>query len=201
MYDMRMTWVVIGLGNPDEEYARTRHNAGRMMVQKFAEKHGFSEWKEESRARSFIARGMIGKSIAVAVLPNTYMNKSGLAALHYIKSVKAAEKLVVVYDDLDLPLGAIKISFDRGSGGHKGIDSIAAAVKTKRFVRIRLGISKENKDGVAKKPQGEAEVEKFILGEFKADEMQALKSVFKKAGEALELIVSDGREIAMNKFN
>jgi PTH1 family peptidyl-tRNA hydrolase len=198
---MRMTWVIIGLGNPDEEYARTRHNAGRMMVQKFAEKHGFSEWKEESRAKSFIARGMVGKSIAVGVLPNTYMNKSGIAAAHYIKSVKAAEKLIVVYDDLDLPIGSLKISFDRGSGGHKGIDSIATAVKTKRFVRIRVGISKENKDGAAKKPQGEAEVEKFILGEFKADEMITLKSVFKKAGEALEMIVSDGREIAMNKFN
>lgn len=196
-----MTWVIIGLGNPDEEYARTRHNAGRMMVQKFAEKHGFSEWKEESRARSFIARGMIGKNIAVAVLPNTYMNKSGIAAAHYVKSVKAAEKLIAVYDELDLPLGVIKISFDRGSGGHRGVDSIATAVKTKRFVRIRIGISKEDKDGVAKKPQGEAEVEKFILGEFKADEMQALKGVFKKAGEALEAIVSDGREIAMNRFN
>lgn len=196
-----MTWVIIGLGNPDEEYARTRHNTGRMMVQKFSENHGFSEWKEEKKSRSFIARGMVGKAIAVAVVPNTYMNKSGFAAAHYITSVKAAEKLVVVYDDLDLPLGTIKISFDRGSGGHKGIESIAAALKTKRFVRIRIGISREGKDGTAKKPQGEDEVEKFILGEFKADEMTLLKNVFKKASEAVEAIIGEGREVAMNRFN
>ncbi len=201
VYDTRMTWVIIGLGNPDEEYARTRHNAGRMAVQKFAEKKGFSEWKEEPKAKSFIARGLIGKGIAVAVLPNTYMNKSGSAAAHYIKSVKSAEKLIVIYDDLDLPLGMIKISFDRGSGGHKGIESIAAAVKTKRFVRIRIGISREGKNGAAKKPQGDADVEKYILGEFKADEMEQLKTIFKKVSEAVETIISDGREIAMNRFN
>lgn len=201
-----MTWVIIGLGNPDEEYARTRHNTGRMAVQKFAEKKGFSEWKEEPKAKSFIARGLIGKAITVAVLPNTYMNKTGSAAAHYIKparpgSVKAAEKLLAVYDDLDLPLGTIKISFDRGSGGHKGIESISTALKTKRFVRIRIGISRAGKDGVAKKPQGDADVEKYILGEFKADEMEQLKGIFKRVSEALECIVSNGREIAMNKFN
>lgn len=196
-----MTWVIIGLGNPDEEYARTRHNAGRMAVQKFAEKKGFSAWKEEPKAKSFIARGLVGKAIAVAVLPNTYMNKSGLSAAHYIKSVKAAEKLVAVYDDLDLSLGTIKISFDRGSGGHKGIESISAALKTKRFVRIRIGISHEGKGGAAKKPQGEADVEKYILGEFKADELEQLKTIFKRVSEALETIVTNGREIAMNRFN
>jgi PTH1 family peptidyl-tRNA hydrolase len=196
-----MTWVIIGLGNPDEEYVRTRHNAGRMAVQKFAEKKSFSEWKEEPKARSFIARGLVGKAIAVAVLPNTYMNKSGLSAAHYIKSVKGAEKLVAVYDELDLPLGTIKISFDRGSGGHKGIESIATTLKTKRFVRIRIGISREGKDGVANKPQGDADVEKYILGEFKADEMDQLKGIFKRVSEALECIISEGREIAMNRFN
>lgn len=201
VYDTGMTWVIIGLGNPDEEYAHTRHNAGRMAVQKFAEKKGFSEWKEEAKARSFFARGLVGKAIAVAVLPNTYMNKTGIAAAHYIKSMKAAEKLIAVYDDLDLPLGTLKISFDRGSGGHKGIESIAAAVKTKRFVRIRIGISREGKDGAAKKPKGEEDVEKFILGEFKADEMQQLKTVFKRVSEAIETIANEGREIGMNTFN
>ncbi|OHB20129.1 MAG: hypothetical protein A2854_04930 [Parcubacteria group bacterium RIFCSPHIGHO2_01_FULL_56_18] len=196
-----MTWVIIGLGNPDEEYARTRHNAGRMAVQKFAQKHGLSEWKEEPKAKSFIARGLVGKEITVAVVPNTYMNKTGSAAAHYIKSVKAAEKLVAVYDELDLPLGTIKISFDRGSGGHKGIESISTALKTKRFVRIRIGISREGKDGAAKKPQGDADVEKYILGEFKADEMEQLKGIFKRVSEALECIVTEGREIAMNRFN
>ena len=196
-----MTWIIIGLGNPDEEYARTRHNAGRMAVQKFAEKKSFSEWKEEKKSRSFIARGLVNKAVIVAVLPNTYMNKSGIAAAYYTKNVKAAEKLIALYDDLDLPLGKIKISFDRGSGGHKGIESIASAIKTKRFIRIRIGISREDKDGNAKKPQGEDVVERFILGEFSASEMTQLKTAFKKVSEALETVIGEGREIAMNSFN
>src|SRR3989344_1053802 len=196
-----MTWVVFGLGNPDEEYARTRHNAGRMAIQKFAETHDFSEWKEDKKSTSFIARGLVARSLTVAVLPNTYMNKSGNAATHYINSAKAAEKLIVVYDELDLPLGTIKVSFDRGAGGHKGIDSIMRAVKTRRFVRIRIGISSATSTGVAKKPEGEKNVEKFILGEFKTNEMSELKSVFKRVSEALDTIITDGREIAMNRFN
>lgn len=196
-----MTWVMMGLGNPDEEYARTRHNAGRMAVQKFAEKNKFSEWKDEAKSKSFIGRGLVGRALSVAVLPNTYMNKSGSAAAHYIKTQKAGEKLIVVYDDLDLPFGSMKVSFDRGSGGHKGIDSIMKALKTRRFVRIRVGISPSNAAGIAKKPEGEEKVEKFILGEFKADEMMQLKSVFKRVSEAIETIVTEGREIAMNRFN
>lgn len=196
-----MTWVIIGLGNPDEEYARTRHNAGRMAVQKFAEKNKFADWKDEAKSKSFMGRGMVGRALAVAVLPNTYMNKSGIAAAHYIKTIKAAEKLIVVYDDLDLPFGSMKVSFDRGSGGHKGIDSIMKLLKTRRFVRIRIGISPANAAGVAKKPEGEEKVEKFILGEFKVDEMTQLKTVFKRVSEAIESIVTEGREIAMNRFN
>lgn len=196
-----MTWVIIGLGNPDEEYARTRHNTGRMAVQKFAEVYGFSEWKDEKKAKSFVARGRVGSAIALLLLPNTYMNKSGLAAAYYIKSVKAAEKVIVVYDDLDLPLGSIKISFDRGSGGHKGIESIARTLKTRRFVRVRIGISPTGVNGDTRKPHGEDKVEKFILGEFSKDDMAHLKKVFKGTSEAIHAIVKDGREVAMNVFN
>ena len=146
-------------------------------------------------------RGAIGKALAVCVLPNTYMNKSGSAAVHYIKSMKAAEKLVVVYDDLDLPFGTMKISFDRGSGGHKGIESIARAVKTKRFVRVRIGISRANKKNAIQKPQGEKDVEKFILGEFSSAEFAQLKDIFERSSEAIEGIILEGREKAMNVFN
>ncbi len=198
---MRMTWVIIGLGNPDEEYARTRHNAGRQAVQQFAKAQGFTEWKEDKRSRSFISRGSVGRMLAVLVLPNTYMNKSGSAAAHFIKSTKAAEKLVVVYDDLDLPLGAMKISFDRGSGGHKGLDSIMRALKTRRFTRIRIGISPATASGAMKKPDGEKNVEKFILGEFASHEIEYLKKIFKRVSDALETIIADGREIAMTRFN
>lgn len=196
-----MTWVIVGLGNPDEEHVRTRHNAGRMAVEYFAKKNDLGEWKEDKKSKSFVVRGAIGKQLVVCVLPNTYMNKSGSAAMHYIKSIKAAEKLVVVYDELDMPFGKLKIVFDRGSGGHKGIESIARALKTKRFTRVRIGISKVNGKGEPQKPQGEKDVEKFILGEFSSAEFAQLKDVFKKAGEAVVTVITDGREKAMNSFN
>lgn len=196
-----MTWVAVGLGNPGEEYTNTRHNAGRIALEEFAKRNKFSEWKEDVRADANISRGAIGKNLIVLVNPNTFMNKSGSSVTKFVKSVKAAEKLIVLYDDLDLPLGAMKISFDRGSGGHKGIESIMRAVKTKRFVRIRIGVSPTTPSGKLKKPQGEREVVRFILARFKEDEREVLKKVFKEVGEALTAVVTDGREIAMNQFN
>ena len=206
-----MTWVLVGLGNPDEEHVRTRHNAGRMAVEYFAKQKKLGEWKEDTKSRSFVVRGAVGKALAVCVLPNTYMNKSGNAVAHFIKparhsasgggSTKAAEKLVVAYDDLDLPFGTIKVSFDRGSGGHKGVDSIMRAVKTRRFTRVRIGISRVNGKDAIQKSQGEKDVEKFILGEFSSNEFLQLKDIFKRVSEAVESIILEGREKAMNVFN
>lgn len=196
-----MAWVIIGLGNPGEEYTHTRHNAGRMALDALAKKHGASDWKPHKASNSLTSGITIGRNVAALVLPETYMNKSGAAAAKFIKSVKAAEKLVVVYDDLDLPIGKIKVSFDRGSGGHKGIESIVRALKTKKFTRIRIGISGETAKGDTKKPQGEKDVEKHILGKFKPSEMDELKKVFKKTNEAIECIVDEGYVIAMNRFN
>ncbi len=196
-----MAWVIIGLGNPGEEYKTTRHNTGRMAVEFFGKKNGAVEWRDDKKAQATVAQASVAGKNGALVLPNTYMNKSGLAAARYVKSVKAAEQLIVVYDDLDLPIGRIKISFDRGSGGHKGIESIARSLKTKKFVRIRVGISPETPGGKLKKPQGEADVEKFILGTFKPTELDDLKKVFKTVAEAIDCIAGEGREIAMTRFN
>jgi len=196
-----MAWVVVGLGNPGEEYESTRHNTGRMALEYYAKKAGASDWKEEKRSQSLTTGTHVGKTLLALVLPNTFMNKSGAAVAKFVKSQRAAESLIVLYDDLDLPLGKIKISFDRGSGGHKGIESITRAVKTKRFTRIRIGVSPETPTGKLKKPQGEDEVVKFILARFKSAEMDELKKIFKKVGEAIDAIVADGPTIAMNKFN
>lgn len=196
-----MTWVVVGLGNPDEEHIRTRHNAGRMAVEYFAKEKKLGEWKNDGMSKSFVARGAVGKALVVCLLPNTYMNKSGSAVVKFVKSVKAAEKLAVVYDELDMPLGSIKISFDRGSGGHNGLDSVMRSVKTRAFVRVRIGISPVNAKGEVKKPQGEKDVEKFILGEFKTGELATLKASLKRASQALETIILAGHEKAMNMFN
>lgn len=196
-----MAWVIVGLGNPGEEYAGTRHNTGRMALEFFAKKNEFGAWKEDKKAKAHTSGGMIGKIAVALVAPDTFMNKSGAAVTRYVKSQKAAERMVVVYDDLDLPLGVLKLSFDRGSGGHKGLESIMRAVKTKKFARVRIGISPSTASGALRKPQGEGEVEKFILGAFKSSEMEDLKNVFKRVNEAIAAIVTEGPQIAMNQFN
>ena len=144
---------------------------------------------------------MVGKTAVALVLPDTFMNKSGSAVAKYVKSQKAAERMIVVHDDLDLPLGKIKISFDRGSAGHKGLESVIRAVKTQKFIRVRIGVSPSTATSVLRKPEGKKVVNNFILTKFRAHEFAALKPVFKRAAEALETIVREGRERAMNKFN
>ena len=141
-----------------------------------------------------------GKSVKV-ITPDTYMNKSGSFIAKHIKSKKAAEKLIVIYDDLDLPLGVMKISYNRSSGGHKGLESIIRTLKTEAFIRIRIGISPSTPSGKLKKPKGEREVEKHILGEFKKSEADTLKKVLKKAVQAVETIAIDGLPKAMSEFN
>lgn len=196
-----MAWVVVGLGNPGEEYSRTRHNAGRMAVEHLAKAIDLSDWKEDAKKKYTIARGTLGKELVVALLPDTYMNKSGSAVVPFVKSVKAAEKLIVAYDDLDLPLGTVKLSFDRGSGGHKGLESIMRAVKTKKFARVRIGVSPSTASGKIRKPSGEKDVLKFILEKFKTSEEAELKRIFKRTDEAMTAIIERGPLMAMNEFN
>lgn len=196
-----MAWLIVGLGNPGEEYTNTRHNAGRMALERFAKDAQLSEWKSDTKKKYTLARGTLGKALVVALAPDTYMNKSGSAVLHFIKSAKMAEKMVVVYDDMDLPLGTIKLSFDRGSGGHKGLESIMRAVKTRKFARVRIGVSLHTASGKIKKPQGEDEVLKFILAKFKPAEQDELKKVYKRASQALQSIIEHGPMGAMNEFN
>ena len=196
-----MAWVIAGLGNPGEKYESTRHNAGRMAVEYFAKVMKLNGWHEDKKSKSLVASGLVGKTAVAVVLPNTFMNKSGSAVKRFVKSVKAAERLVVVYDDLDLPMGKFKLSFDRGSGGHKGLESIAIILKTKEFTRVRIGVSPSTADGALRKPEGEKVVINFILTKFRAHELEELKRVFKRITDALEVIVTLGRERAMNEFN
>ena len=147
----------------------------------------------------FIAKS--GKVNAKFVYLDTFMNKSGLGVAKVVKSKSAAEKLIVIYDDLDLALGTLKISYNRSSGGHRGVESIIKALKTESFIRIRIGISPATPSGKLKKPKGESAVEKHILGEFKKPELEILKKVFKKAEGAVETIVEHGLTQAMTEFN
>jgi PTH1 family peptidyl-tRNA hydrolase len=196
-----MMWVIVGLGNPGEEYAKTRHNVGRMVLETFVEKHGFTPWKYDMRSKSLLSDGYVSRTAATLVMPETFMNASGRAVGALVKSAKAGERLVIVYDELDMPLGTMKLSFDRGSAGHRGIESIVKAIKTTKFWRVRVGVSPATPSGKIKKPKGEDAVQDFILGKFKPSELLTLTPVLGRASEALECILTDGPVKAMNKFN
>lgn len=191
----------MGLGNPGEEYEGTRHNTGRALVQYLAEKSGAGEWKEQKSARALEAAGILGGRKGRFILPNAFMNNSGKSVLPYIKSKKDLERLVVVYDDLDLPLGAIKLSFGRSSGGHRGLESIIKNLKSKDFLRVRVGVSPHTPSGKLKKPSGEEKVIDFILGTFRAPEKDVLKKVRQKVLHACTVFAESGREQAMTEAN
>lgn len=192
-----MPYIIVGLGNPGEEYENTRHNAGRMALQSLTDE----EFSFDKKTNALVSETKVGKEKAKLVAPETFMNNSGKSVAYLVKSVKAAEKLVVIYDDFNLPLGKIRISYNRSSGGHNGVESIINAVKTEAFVRIRIGVAPETAKGTAKVPHGEEKIEKFILGKFKEDEVKELKKIFKKMPEILETLVKEGREKAMSVYN
>lgn len=205
-------FTIVGLGNPGAEYTDTRHNTGRIVVEAIARACGvdahISEWKKDVKLKALTAEGKTsGGEKIKCILPETFMNKSGQSVAG---TIKKAEQLIVVYDDLDLPIGKMKVSFNRSSGGHRGVESIIKALKTEAFVRIRVGISGKTPTGKMKKPAGDVAVQDFILGKFKETEMTELKKVAKRACEAVEMITSGGstakgmrmaREKAMGEFN
>src|SRR5258708_2212576 len=120
----RMAYVIIGLGNPGGEYAKTRHNAGRMAVELFAKKEGFPDFTLRKAAKSLVSEGTIDGEKVTLVLPEVSMNLSGKIIPSFVKSKPAAKKLLILRDELDMPLGAMKMTFGRGSGGHKGAESV-----------------------------------------------------------------------------
>ena len=173
--------LVVGLGNPGTEYENTRHNTGRIIV-------------------NLIGKKWDGPKVKF-VTPDNFMNNSGRAVASLVKNKKDLKDLVVIYDDLDLPLGKMKISFNRSAGGHRGLASIIKALKSEEFVRIRVGIAPATPSGKIKKPTGEKAVIGFILGEFKKSELETLKKLSKKVAEAIEMIYSEGSNKAMSLYN
>lgn len=173
--------LVVGLGNPGKEYENTRHNTGRIIVELIKK-------KLEDKKIKFIT-------------PDAFMNNSGRAVAPLVKTKKDLENLVVIYDDIDLPLGKMKISFNRSSGGHNGLSSIIKALKSQEFLRIRIGIAFATPSGKIKKPKGEKMVINFILGEYKKPELEIIKKLSKKVTEMVEVIFSEGKDKAMSLFN
>jgi peptidyl-tRNA hydrolase, PTH1 family len=204
--------IIIGLGNPGTEYEGTRHNAGREAVMKFAKKFEFDDFEMEKKAQALVATGKVGKGKATLVLPETFMNKSGASAGKLVKGAKkmkdsqgkafkAFPELIVVHDDLDIPLGRAKMSWNKSSGGHKGVQSVMNALGTEGFFRIRIGITPATAKGALKKPDHDTITDNFIVAEFKDKEADELKSVLKKVVDCLELAVTDSPERAMSEYN
>ncbi|MFA6414979.1 MAG: aminoacyl-tRNA hydrolase [Candidatus Paceibacterota bacterium] len=191
-----MALVIVGLGNPGKEYEKTRHNAGRSVVELVAKQSGFDDFILNGKSKALTTKGNIGTESAVLVLPETMMNLSGKAVSAFVKSPKAAKNLLVIHDDLDLPVGTLKMVFGRGSGGHKGVESVMRAIKTKEFARIRIGISGVGKKNQAKKVSGEEKVIKLVIGKWKPSEEAVVKKVLKKAAEAARLFATSGIESA-----
>ena len=193
--------IIAGLGNPGEEYELTRHNTGRMIVSDFAKKQEFPDWVFDKKINALkteaclpARQDKIKKEKVLLLLPETMMNNSGNAVQKFITSKQKAKNLIVIHDDLDLPLGRFKISFARGSAGHRGVESVIKKIKTTEFIRVRAGIS-------PKKKPASKELVKFLLGRFTPKDLAVFKKVSKKIGEALEMIVSDGPQAAMSRFN
>ena len=191
-----MTLVIAGLGNPGKEYEKTRHNAGRSAVELLAKQNGVDGFVFNKTSNALVSKGAIEGENATLVLPETMMNASGKAVSAFIKTPKAAKNLLVIHDDLDLPLGTLKMVFGRGSGGHKGVESIMRAIKTKDFARLRIGVAPVGKKNQAKKLKDEEKVIKLVIGKWKPTEEAAVKKVLKKAVEASRLFAASGVDAA-----
>ncbi len=191
---------IVGLGNPGEEYKLSRHNTGRIVLAEFIKVQKIKELEFNKKLNALVAEGKIKKEKFQVIMPETYMNNSGKSLKNLITSPKKAQNLVVIHDDLDLPLGRFKISFGSGSAGHKGVESVMRAVKTKDFIRIKVGISSATPKGKIKKPEGK-KVVNHILGNFKPKEMDILKKISKKISLALKSIIPEGLSRTMSVYN
>ena len=187
--------LVVGLGNPGEEYKLSRHNTGFTMLDFIL---GKVDWGESSGTKA-----LFYKDKQVEYLkPLTFMNNSGNAVSYVVAKHKVPLKdIVVIYDDIDLPIGKMKISYDKSSGGHNGLESVIKKLKSREFLRIRIGISPATPSGKIRKPKGEKAVLQFLLGEYKKNELAELKKLGKIVKEALETILTEGKEKAMSLYN
>ncbi len=196
-----MKFTIVGLGNPGEEYKNTRHNIGRMVVELLRERFGVSDWRSDKKSRAKVSKGFITDKDVNFILPDNFMNNSGGSVSAFIKNKKQAERLVVIHDDIDLPLGFVKVVYNRGAGGHRGVESIERSLKTRGFIRVRVGVLPVTPAGKIRKPKGDKKVHDFILKKIsKKDSIEIQKSV-KKAADAVESVLADGLLSAMCKFN
>ena len=182
--------LIVGLGNPGRKYAHNRHNVGFQCLDRLAQAHGLSFARR--RAKASLALGKIADVGVALAKPLTYMNLSGQAVRPLVSFYKLSlEDILAIYDDLDLPLGTIRLRPEGGSGGHKGMRSIIEALGSQAFPRLRVGIGR---------PPGNDAVS-YVLSDFTADEQITLESVYERIVAAVELFLREGIEAAMNAYN
>jgi len=193
-------FYIVGLGNPGEEHVGTRHNIGFTLLESFVAAKSLSSLHAVSAYSGLISTGVVVDEEVQVLLPTTFMNASGSAVTKLVPK-NEKEKLIVVYDDIDLAFGEIKISFGRGDGGHNGIKSIIEKLGSQDFVRLRVGIAKKSIwTGKLVRPKGE-KLASFVLGHFDRSEEKGLEKVKELTSDVLVSLITKGREATMNQFN
>ena len=184
--------LVVGLGNPGPNYARTRHNLGFVVADLLAERMG-SKFKVHKRSGAEIITGRLGGASVVLAKPRTYMNESGrqVAPLAKFYSVPPSD-IIVIHDELDLEFGRVRLKLGGGEGGHNGVRSVAAALGTKDFLRVRIGIGR---------PSGRKDPAAFVLENFTTAERPEVGAICEQAADAAELLIELGLEPAQNRVH
>jgi PTH1 family peptidyl-tRNA hydrolase len=183
--------LIVGLGNPGREYAGNRHNVGFMIADRWAAAHAFAFNKIQHHA--IIAQGRHGERRVIIAKPQTFMNDSGRAVGALLRFYKIpVEQLLVIFDDLDLPFGVIRLRADGGAGGHNGMRSIIQQLGGNQFARLRVGIGR---------PPGRMDPAAFVLQDFGRDETAELDALRDRAGQAIDTFLAAGITAAMNQFN
>lgn len=195
--------LVVGLGNPGEKYANVRHNLGFMALDKLVDKlqGTIYSWENNQKLKSLICNLKPTTYNLIMAKPQTYMNNSGIA----VKLLAAYYKIpttdiIVVYDELDLPLGKIKVRMGGAAAGHHGVENIIEALETDKFIRVRLGIG-NLKTQSAEHKKASISAEKFVLEPFLHSEKAPLKHMLKQVVGALEILLEEGLQKAQNQFN
>ncbi len=182
-------WAIVGLGNFPKKYHRTRHNVGFMVVEELASRHSL---KFKERELYLVTKGSVRDEETVLAEPLTYMNRSGSAVLKVLARFGVVpENLIVIHDDIDMPTGRLKIRLGGSSGGHRGVDSVIERLATMDFIRVKIGIGRDL----------DIPPDEYVLTKFKRDELPVIKKAIQLAADAVETILSDSLQAAMNRFN
>lgn len=184
-------WLIVGLGNPGDRYAKTRHNLGFMLIDLLAREAQTQVKREECRA--LIGRAEIENQWTELVKPQTFMNLSGESVACLLKKEnRTAEKLIVIVDELALPLGTIRLRPKGSDGGHNGLKSMTACLKTQDYIRLRIGIKPDHPI---------SDTSRFVLDNFSKTEFETIEKVLDRSAQAIRTVLSDGIEKAMANFN